>query len=72
MLWFWEAEVFPRPDYGPATKRCGNLDLDRIRGDVRREDPEATPPLFCHYLCLVLRLAKVRLALDGAQGLLVP
>ena len=71
MLWFWEVEVFPWPDHGPSTERRRNLDLDGICGDVRREDPEATSPLFCHYVCLVLRLSKVRLALDGAQRLLV-
>jgi hypothetical protein len=34
------------------------------------KNPEATPTLFCHYLCPALRHPKVRLAVDGDQGLL--
>jgi hypothetical protein len=55
MLWLWKAEVFAFPDYGPAAERYRNLDFDGICGDVRVEVSEATPPLLCHDLCLVLR-----------------
>ena len=67
MLWIREEEVFPRSDYGSAAQRCREHDLDGICGDVRREDPKAAAPLFCCYLCLVMRLAMDRLPLDGAQ-----
>lgn len=57
MLWLRKAQVFSRFDYGSFAQRCRYLDLDGISGDVRREDQKANPPPFCHYLCLVVRLA---------------
>jgi hypothetical protein len=68
MIWFWKAEVFTLPDYGPASERCRNHNIDGIFGDVRREDPEAAPLLFFPYICLVLRHPKAKPPLDGAQG----
>jgi hypothetical protein len=67
MLWIREAEVFSKVDYASAGQRCRDLDLHGISGDVRGEDPEAPPPLFCPYLCLGMRLAMASLPLDGAQ-----
>jgi len=67
MLWIREEEVFPGSDYGAASERCGELDLHGICGDVRRDDIEAPPPLFCLYLCLVMPLAMVTILLDGVQ-----
>jgi hypothetical protein len=57
MLWLRKAQVFSRFDYGSFVQRCRDHDLDGISGDVRREDQKASPPHFCHYLCLVVRLA---------------
>ncbi len=67
MLWIMEAEVFSWIDHGSAGKRCRDLDsmafvvmcAEKIRSLLRL--------FFCHYLCLVLRLAKARLPLDGDQ-----
>jgi hypothetical protein len=67
MLWIREAEVFSEVDDASAGQRCRDLDLDGIAGYVCRENPEAAPHLFCHYLCLGLRLAMARLPLDSAQ-----
>jgi hypothetical protein len=60
-------EVFSEVDYASAGQRCRDLDLHGISGDVRGEDPEAPPYLFCPYFCLGMRLAMARLPLDGAQ-----
>ena len=68
MLWIREEEVFTGLDYGSAEQRCRELDLHGLCGDVRREDPEAPPPLFYHYFCLDLCLSEARLPLDGAQN----
>jgi hypothetical protein len=35
---------------------------------VCRENPEAPPPLFCLYFCLVLRMAAARILMDGAYA----
>ena len=35
-------------------KGVENLDRDGVSRDVRRENPEAPPTLFCQRLCLVL------------------
>ena len=67
MLWIREEEVFTGLDYGSAEERCRELDLHGLCGDVRREDPEAPPPLFYHSFCLDLCLSEARLPLDGAQ-----
>lgn len=67
MLWIREEEVFPGSDYGAVVHGCGNLDLDSVSSDVRREDPEAPPPFFYHHLCLVLCLATSWGPLGGAQ-----
>ena len=67
MIWIREEEVFTRFDYGSVEQRCRELDLHGLCGDVRREDPEAPPPLFYHYFCLDLCLSEARLPLDGAQ-----
>jgi hypothetical protein len=67
MLWIREAEVFSEVDDASAGQRCRDLDLHGIAGYVCRENPEAAPHLFCHYLCLGLRLAMARLPLDSAQ-----
>ena len=56
MLWIREEEVFTKFDYGSVEKRGRELDLYGLCGDVRREDPEAPPPLFYHYFCLVTHL----------------
>ena len=60
MLWIREEEVFTGLDYGSAEQRCRELDLHGLCGDVRREDPEAPPPLFYHYFCLVMHLEMAR------------
>jgi hypothetical protein len=44
------------------------LDLHGVSGDVCRENPEAPPPLFCLYFCLVLRMAEARILMDGAYA----
>ena len=44
-----------------------DLDLHGISGDVRGEDPEAPPPLYCLYLCLGTCFAMASLPPDGAQ-----
>ncbi len=49
-----EAKVFSRLRNGSAEKRWRNLDLHGISGYVRREDPEAFPPLFRPFLGLIL------------------
>jgi hypothetical protein len=50
---FYDVEVWGR-----------EYDLDGICGDVRREDPKASPPLFCCNFCMVMRLAMAGLPLD--------
>ena len=70
MLWIREEEVFPGSDYGAFVQRCRDLDLDGVRGDVRREDPEASPALFCRHLCLVVSMARAWCPLGCAQALL--
>ncbi len=67
MLWIREEEVFPRSDYGEAPERCREHDLDGICGDVCREDPEASPSLFCCYSCLVLFSTMASPPLDQPQ-----
>ena len=54
MLWIRKEKVFTRFDYDSTEQRCRHLDLDVVSSDVRRENPEATPPLFCHHLGLVV------------------
>ena len=44
-----------------------NLDFSEVSGDVRREDSEAPPPLFCHFLCLDLLLAMARILLGAPR-----
>lgn len=67
MLWIREAEVFPWFDHGTAGKRCRDLDLYGISGDVRGEDQEAPPPSFCPYFGLAVCMATARLSLEASQ-----
>ena len=46
MLWIREEEVFTKFDYDSVGLRCREPDLHALCGDVRKEDPEAAPPLF--------------------------
>jgi hypothetical protein len=62
-----DAEGFSDVDYATPGHRCRELHLHGISGCECREDPEASPHHFCHYLCLGLSLARTRLPLDGAQ-----
>jgi hypothetical protein len=70
MLWIREEEVFPGSDYGAFAQRCRELDLNSVCSDVRREDPEAPPPLFCHRLCLVLCLEMANALLEVLRTIL--
>ena len=54
-------------DYASAGQRCRDLDVHGISGYVCREDPEAPPHHFCHYLYLGLHLVMARLPLDGGE-----
>jgi hypothetical protein len=62
------AAVFAQADHGSACERCGNLNLHGVSGDVCRENPEAPPPLFCLYFCLILRMTAARILMDGAYA----
>ena len=67
MLWIREEKILSGSDDGPASQRCRELNLDGMCGDVRREDPEASPPLFYHHLYLVMGLAMAMFPLDWIQ-----
>lgn len=68
MLWIRQTKVFSGFDYGSIAERCRDLDFHGICSDVRGEDPEAPPPLFCHYHCLVVYLEVARLPREGAEA----
>ena len=51
-----------------TTPGDASLNLHVVSGDVCRENPEAPPPLFCLYFCLVLRMAEARIPMDGAYA----
>jgi hypothetical protein len=61
---------FAQADHGPTCERCRNLNLDGVSGEVCRENPEALPPLFYLYFCLVLRMTEARILMDGAYAYL--
>ena len=67
MLWIWKEKILSGSDQGEACQRRRDFNLDGICGDVRRENPEAPPPLFCHDFYLVLHPPMVTHPLEGAH-----
>ncbi len=67
MLRIREAQVLAWVDHGSASKRCGDLNLNGIPDDVRREDLETPPPIFCPHFDLIPWLIQHRIPMDGHQ-----